>query len=282
MDTDMSHCDESMNERKMEPNEDSNVSTADSDRVVPSARLSLSFAIGHMSDFIICWLCVGSLEVFRLVDNEAGTVLYEVAGKCNLPGIAGASGDVILFGDAVIETEQEGFFDAAAFLVDGVFCRVDDGEDAAAHLVDILTVGDEHIQLGKFDAVVAQVLEHHAFGVAQIEEVEGFGQRFEMDFDIAVVGEHDLEVGRDDQWADDLRCIEQREDEGFADTEVTQLFDTLADLIADLVYFVVGRVVGVVGVGHTKSDHYVVIAHQAGIGEDIVELLVRVAFDDEE
>ena len=78
-------------------------------------------------------------------------------------------------GQPVLELRGESRLDAAAEDVDGVLGAVHKVVDALVHAVEVLAGREEAVEVEDLAAVVAQVLEEHALGVAQVEEVERLG-----------------------------------------------------------------------------------------------------------
>lgn len=71
------------------------------------------------------------------LDYESGTVFDEVPRKDDFLWVAGISGNEVLSGDAFFKFDEERLFDETAFLVDGVFGRVDEIVDAAVHFLEV-------------------------------------------------------------------------------------------------------------------------------------------------
>ena len=69
------------------------------------------------------------------------------------------------------------------------------------HTVEVLAGRKKAVEVEEFVSVVAQVLEEHTLGMAQVEEVKSLGQGVEHNLAVVVVGQHQPKVLGDEQTA---------------------------------------------------------------------------------
>lgn len=103
----------------------------------------------------------------------------QFGGQRHLLRFHAGAGDVVSFGDGLMEMEEEGLFDAGAFLVDGVAEGVGEGFDALFYLPvaedfagSFLAVFETCVEVGEFITVVHKVLERNAFGMLEKEQID--------------------------------------------------------------------------------------------------------------
>ena len=83
-------------------------------------------------------------------------ILHQVPVESYALGFAGGAGDIVFFGEFVVELRHEGGLDAAAFLVDRVLGAVDDVFDAPLHLLHILKWRNGAVGFKEFIFMVAE------------------------------------------------------------------------------------------------------------------------------
>lgn len=165
--------------------------------------------------------------------NHTGFVDDQGAVESDMLGHHLLADNIVIAGHGVVELAEEDLLDAAAFLVDGIFGGVDEVVDAGFHFVEVLTVGDILVELKEFETVVDEFFEEEPFGVAQEKEIKRFGQGWELDFAIAIVGKEDAEVAGDAQVAEGDGFLEQRVEDGLVDAHLAELVDAVAYLLGD-------------------------------------------------
>ena len=137
----------------------------------------------------------------KLFHDQSRQVLHQLPVEGDTLGFAGLAGDVVLAGQLILELGREGRLDAATEDVDGVLGTVHQVIDALGHPVEVLAGREEAVEVEKFAAVVAQVLEEDTLGVAKVEEVERLRQGIEHYLEVVIVGQQQPEVVGDDQAA---------------------------------------------------------------------------------
>lgn len=83
-------------------------------------------------------------------------VLHKFPVEGDTFGFAGGAGNVVFFGEFIVELRHEGGFDAAAFLVDRVLGAVDDVFDAPPHLLHIFKWRNGAVEFKEFIFMVAE------------------------------------------------------------------------------------------------------------------------------
>lgn len=136
-------------------------------------------------------------EVTRKADDAWGTFL---------------AGNHIVLAEGEVEEMGEGTADEGHFLVEGIEGGIGQVLDVAFPTAGIEGWGKEGVEVKEFVAMVREGLEGNSFGMAEIEEIEGFGKRGKGNLQVAVVGQQDAIVGRDEEAAGGLEL-----EEGFAD-----------------------------------------------------------------
>lgn len=114
-------------------------------------------------------------------------------------GVAGATlaGDYVVDGEMLVELLYECLSDSGEVLIEGVAQRVDDLGYGEVEPGLVGTGAQLPVDVEQLGVIVLHVLVDDAFGIAQVEEIDGFGQGTHLDFHTVVVGQKDAIIGGD-------------------------------------------------------------------------------------
>ena len=88
--------------------------------------------------------------------------------------------DVVFLGDIVSNYVAEGFPDAGNAGVAAATVGGTQSGDAIVDALDVVPAGDIHIDMEYFFFKVWKGFEHYAFGMLEIEEIEGFSEVIQL------------------------------------------------------------------------------------------------------